>query len=62
MQVMRVTVAGAPAIVSRTGYTDEDGFEISLEGADAGMAVMDYLPPSTVDKWIKEKVLLDASA
>ena len=29
------TVAGAPAIVSRTGYTGEDGFEISLEGKDA---------------------------
>jgi aminomethyltransferase len=35
MQVRRATVAGAPAIVSRTGYTGEDGFEISLEGADA---------------------------
>ena len=35
MQVVRATVAGAPAIVSRTGYTGEDGFEISLEGADA---------------------------
>jgi aminomethyltransferase len=28
-------VAGAPAIVSRSGYTGEDGFEISLEGTDA---------------------------
>ena len=35
MQVRRATVAGAPAIVGRTGYTGEDGFEISLEGADA---------------------------
>src|SRR3569833_1269048 len=35
MQVRRATVAGAPAIVSRTGYTGEDGFEISLEGGDA---------------------------
>ncbi|HWA68777.1 MAG TPA: glycine cleavage system aminomethyltransferase GcvT [Rhizomicrobium sp.] len=35
MQVKRATVAGAPAIVSRTGYTGEDGFEISLAGADA---------------------------
>jgi aminomethyltransferase len=35
MQVTRTAVAGAPAIVSRTGYTGEDGFEISLEGADA---------------------------
>jgi aminomethyltransferase len=35
MKVIRTRVAGAPAIVSRTGYTGEDGFEISLEGADA---------------------------
>jgi aminomethyltransferase len=35
MQVVRAHVAGAPAIVSRTGYTGEDGFEISLEGRDA---------------------------
>jgi aminomethyltransferase len=35
MQVTRATVTGAPAIVSRTGYTGEDGFEISLEGRDA---------------------------
>ncbi|GAB3380880.1 hypothetical protein [Lysobacter fragariae] len=30
----------------------------SSETADAGMGVLDYLPPATVDKWIKEKVLL----
>ena len=35
MQAKRVTVAGAPAIVSRTGYTGEDGFEISIDGKDA---------------------------
>jgi aminomethyltransferase len=35
MKVIRASVAGAPAIVSRSGYTGEDGFEISLEGADA---------------------------
>ncbi len=35
MQAVRANVAGAPAIVSRTGYTGEDGFEISLEGKDA---------------------------
>jgi aminomethyltransferase len=35
MRVVRATLAGAPAIISRTGYTGEDGFEISLEGADA---------------------------
>ena len=35
MKVVRATVAGAPAIISRSGYTGEDGFEISLEGADA---------------------------
>ncbi len=35
MKVVRTTVAGAPAIISRSGYTGEDGFEISIEGADA---------------------------
>jgi aminomethyltransferase len=35
MQAIRTAVAGAPAIVSRTGYTGEDGFEISLDAADA---------------------------
>ena len=29
MKVVRASVAGAPAIISRTGYTGEDGFEIS---------------------------------
>ena len=35
MKVARATVAGAPAIVSRSGYTGEDGFEISLEAIHA---------------------------
>src|SRR6201996_2482191 len=35
MKVIRTTVAGCPAIISRTGYTGEDGYEISIEGADA---------------------------
>src|ERR1700759_5256519 len=35
MKVVRCTVVGCPAIVSRTGYTGEDGFEISLESRDA---------------------------
>lgn len=35
MKIARVTVAGAPAILSRSGYTGEDGFEMSLEEADA---------------------------
>ena len=35
MKVVRCTVAGAPAIVSRSGYTGEDGFEISLEAIHA---------------------------
>ena len=29
--VKRMTVAGAPAIVGRTGYTGEDGYEIALD-------------------------------
>jgi aminomethyltransferase len=35
MQAVRTKVAGVSAIVSRTGYTGEDGFEISLEACDA---------------------------
>jgi aminomethyltransferase len=35
MRAVRAMVSGAPAIISRTGYTGEDGFEISLEGRDA---------------------------
>ena len=35
MDTARMKVAGAPAIVSRSGYTGEDGFEISIEAADA---------------------------
>src|SRR5258705_11320653 len=34
MKVTRTEIAGAPAILSRSGYTGEDGFEISLEGRD----------------------------
>jgi aminomethyltransferase len=35
MKVTRAKVAGAAAIVSRSGYTGEDGFEISIEAKDA---------------------------
>jgi aminomethyltransferase len=35
MRVGRFEIAGAPAIVSRSGYTGEDGFEISLQNTDA---------------------------
>jgi aminomethyltransferase len=35
MQAGRVGIAGIPAIVSRTGYTGEDGFEISVAAKDA---------------------------
>lgn len=35
MQIQRMNLAGCPAIVSRTGYTGEDGYEISLEAKDA---------------------------
>ena len=48
MQVARAKVAGAPAIVSRTGYTGEDGFEISLEGADAERVARSLLNESEV--------------
>lgn len=34
----------------------------SSETADAGMGLIDYLPNATIDKWVKEKVLLPATA
>jgi len=48
MKVVRAHVAGAPAIISRTGYTGEDGFEISLEGADAEQVARALLEESEV--------------
>jgi aminomethyltransferase len=35
MQAVRAEINGVPAIVSRTGYTGEDGFEISVAGKHA---------------------------
>ena len=35
MKIARMTVAGVPAIVSRSGYTGEDGYEISIAAEDA---------------------------
>jgi aminomethyltransferase len=35
MDTARMKVAGAEAIVSRSGYTGEEGFEISVAGSDA---------------------------
>jgi aminomethyltransferase len=35
MKIGRFNIAGAPAIVSRSGYTGEDGFEISIEAKEA---------------------------
>ena len=35
MQCVRTDVAGIPAVVSRSGYTGEDGFEISIAADDA---------------------------
>ncbi len=48
MQVVRATVAGAPAIVSRSGYTGEDGFEISLEGGNGERVVRALLGEAEV--------------
>ena len=48
MKVVRATVAGAPAIISRSGYTGEDGFEISLEGGDAERVARTLLKESEV--------------
>ena len=41
-------VDGVSAIVSRTGYTGEDGFEISIEGADAERVARALLDESEV--------------
>ena len=35
----RLVISGADVIVSRTGYTGEDGFELACDGADEGRAV-----------------------
>jgi len=35
METARMNVAGVAAIVSRSGYTGEDGFEISIDGKNA---------------------------
>jgi aminomethyltransferase len=48
MKVVRTLVAGRPAIISRTGYTGEDGFEISIEGADAERVARALLAESEV--------------
>lgn len=48
MQAVRVSVAGAPAIVSRTGYTGEDGFEISVLGSNAERVARALLKESDV--------------
>lgn len=35
MDAAEITLAGVPAIISRSGYTGEDGFEISVPAAEA---------------------------
>jgi aminomethyltransferase len=48
MKVVRADVAGCPAIISRSGYTGEDGFEISIEGKDAERVAHALLAESEV--------------
>jgi aminomethyltransferase len=48
MKVVRADVAGCPAIVSRSGYTGEDGFEISIEGKDGESVARALLAESEV--------------
>jgi aminomethyltransferase len=48
MKVVRADVAGCPAIISRSGYTGEDGFEISIEGKDGERVARSLLAESEV--------------
>ncbi|HEX3430568.1 MAG TPA: glycine cleavage system aminomethyltransferase GcvT [Rhizomicrobium sp.] len=48
METARMNVAGAPALVSRSGYTGEDGFEISLDSKDAERVACALLAESEV--------------
>lgn len=48
MKVVRADVAGCPAIVSRSGYTGEDGFEISIEGENGERVARALLAESEV--------------
>jgi aminomethyltransferase len=43
MRIARFEVAGVPALVSRSGYTGEDGFEISLDAAHAETVARAFL-------------------
>jgi len=48
MQVRELTIAGTNCIVSRCGYTGEDGFELSMPGADAPRLAAQLLADSRV--------------
>ncbi|MFN0218433.1 MAG: glycine cleavage system aminomethyltransferase GcvT [Hyphomicrobium sp.] len=48
MDVRDVDIAGARCIVSRSGYTGEDGFEISVANADAERLALALLADPTV--------------
>jgi hypothetical protein len=57
-------VSGARGYFLHAFGTRDDAMVLwsSSETSDAGMGVLDYLPPATIDRWIREKVLLPASA
>ncbi|MDE3719793.1 glycine cleavage system aminomethyltransferase GcvT [Nocardiopsis sp. N85] len=44
------TVAGVPALLARTGYTGEDGFEIFVRPADRAVEVWEALAAAGADK------------
>ena len=50
--LLRTEVAGAPVILSRSGYTGEDGFEICLRGED-GATVWQALLAQGAEKGLK---------
>ncbi len=50
-QGLQIDVAGQPAIVSRTGYTGEDGFELTVP-ADAAVAIWEQLLAAGKDRGV----------
>lgn len=51
LDVARVEIAGVEIAASRSGYTGEDGFELTISGADAAVAVAEALVAQPEVEW-----------